>query len=100
MGPWGSPRASGPGHPQGVHPVSTALFLLGYGLAIPIGLRMTTIVARQHRIALTGHQLGVVIALLGWLLRGSIVIVAIHALWLIGVRVWFQLGAERAPSTG
>lgn len=75
-----------------MHPVSTALLLLGYGLAIPIGLQMTKIVQRRHRVALTGHQIGVVLSLLGWVLRGSIIIGAIHLLWLIGVRLWFQLG--------
>ena len=79
-----------------MHPVSTALFLVGYGLAIPIGLRMTTIVAHQQRLALTGHQVGVGLALLAWLLRGSITIAIIHVLWLVGVRVWFALGAPDA----
>lgn len=88
------------GHACAVHPVSTALLLLGYGLALPIALRMTQIVARQHRIAFVGHQLGVGIALLGWALRGSIVIAVIHAAWLIGVRIWFKMGEpETRPSS-
>lgn len=83
-----------------MHPVSTALFLLGYGLALPIGLRMTAIVSQQHRLAFVGHQVGVAIALLGWVLRGSVVIALIHVVWLVGARVWFQLGrSEQATST-
>jgi len=84
-----------------VHPVSTALFLIGYGLALPIALRMSAIVAQQHRLSFVGHQLGVGIALLGWALRGSVMIAVIHALWLVGVRVWFHLGRpEGQPSPG
>ncbi|MGF1598290.1 MAG: hypothetical protein ACFCVK_15375 [Acidimicrobiales bacterium] len=77
-----------------VHPVSTALFLLGYGLALPIGLRMVPIVAQQHRLAFAGHQVGVVIVLVGWLLRGSVGIAVIHALWLVGARIWFSWAAR------
>lgn len=80
-----------------MHPVSTALFLLGYGLAVPIAMRMVSIVAAQHRLALTGHQIGVGLALLGWLLRGSIVIMVIHILWLLGVRIWFGMGGPNEP---
>ncbi len=76
-----------------MHPASTALFLLGYGLALPIGLRMMSIVATQQRLAFVGHQAGVGLALLGWLFRGSITIAVIHVLWLIGVRLWFAYGA-------
>jgi hypothetical protein len=75
-----------------MHPLSTALFLLGYGLALPIGMRLVGVVAGQNRLALAGHQLGVVIALVGWLLRGSVVLAVVHGLWLVAARVWFSLG--------
>jgi hypothetical protein len=76
-----------------VHPVSTALFLVGYGLALPIGMRLGWVVRSQHRLALTGHQIGVGIAVVGWLLRGSIGLVIAHVAWLVAARIWFALGA-------
>ena len=73
-----------------MQPVSTLLFFVGYLLALPIALRMTTIVAKQHRMALTGHQMGVFLATVGWLTRGAFVMAIIHAAWMIGVRIWFS----------
>ncbi len=81
-----------------MHPLSTILFLLGYALALPVALRMPEVVAKQHRLAFTGHQLGVGVATLGWLIRGSFVIAVIHLAWLIGVRVWFSADAGRSGS--
>jgi hypothetical protein len=73
-----------------VHPVSTLLFLAGYGLAIPIALQLGRIVAQQHRMALVGHQVGIGIAAVAWLLRGRVVLALLHMVWAIGVRVWFD----------
>lgn len=73
-----------------MHPLTTILFLLGYALALPVAARMPQVVAQQHRLALTGHQVGVATATLGWLVRGSIVIVVIHVAWMVGVRLWFS----------
>ena len=81
-----------------MHPLSTILFLLGYALALPVAARMPQVVAQQHRLALTGHQVGVGIATVGWLVRGSIVIVVIHLAWLIGVRLWFSADPGRSGS--
>lgn len=72
-----------------MQPVSTLLFFVGYLLALPIAFRMTAVVAKQHRMALTGHQVGVALATAGWLTRGAVVIATIHAVWMIGVRLWF-----------
>ena len=72
-----------------MHPVSTALFLLGYALAIPIAAKMTVIVERQSRLALAGHQVGILIAALGWVMRGSILVAVGHALWLLVAYLWF-----------
>ena len=82
-----------------MHPVSTALFLLGYGLALPIGMRLAAVVAAQHRLALAGHQIGVAIALLGWLLRGSVMLAVAHGLWLVAARIWFTLGRPASGPT-
>lgn len=72
-----------------MHPVSTALFLVGYGLAVPIAFRMSTVVARQHRLAVWGHQLGVLTATLGWIIRGGIAVAVIHLAWMALVATWF-----------
>ncbi len=72
-----------------MHPVSTALFLVGYGLALPIALRMSAVVAQQHRLAIWGHQLGLLTATLGWVLRGGIVVAIIHLAWMALVATWF-----------
>lgn len=74
-----------------VHPLSTALFLLGYGLALPIAARLATVVERQQRLAMWGHQAGVLLATLGWVLRGQILVAAIHVVWLLGAYGWFEL---------
>lgn len=81
-----------------MQPVSTLLFFVGYLLALPVALKMTTVVAKQHRMAFAGHQIGVGIATLGWLSRGSFVIALIHVAWMIGTRVWFSTNPSRAGS--
>jgi hypothetical protein len=78
-----------------VQPVSTPLFLLGYALALPIGMRLGQMVAQRNRLALVGHQFGVGLALLGWLLRGSTVLVVAHLVWLVGAKLWFEAGVRR-----
>ncbi|MEM8922582.1 MAG: hypothetical protein AAGD35_03700 [Actinomycetota bacterium] len=83
-----------------VHPISTALFLVGYGLSLPIAARMSAIVRRQHRVAFAGHQIGVVVAMLGWVLSGRLVMAGAHVLWLIGVRLWFAVGAPNKTDAG
>jgi hypothetical protein len=69
--------------------LSTALFLLGYALAIPITLKMSVVVERQNRLALVGHQAGIMIATLGWILRGAIFVAVGHVLWLFIAYAWF-----------
>lgn len=81
-----------------MQPASTFLFIVGYLLAVPVALKMPVVVAKQHRLAMTGHQLGVAIAMIGWLTRGSIVMAVIHLAWMIGVRLWFSSDAGSARS--
>ena len=77
-----------------MHPLATALLIVGYGLAIPITTRLPTVVARQQRLAMWGHQAGILVATLGWLLRGTILVAAAHGLWLAIAYVWFELGGS------
>ena len=87
-----------------MHPISTALFLVGYGLALPIASRLATVVADQNRLAIWGHQLGVLIATAGWALRGAVAVAVVHLAWMAFVSVWFgfspvvrrQRGQDRA----
>ncbi len=72
-----------------MHPISTALFLVGYGLALPIATRLPTVVANQSRLAIWGHQVGLLIAALGWVLRGGILLAVIHIAWMALASVWF-----------
>lgn len=82
-----------------MHPVSTALFLLGYGLGLPIAARLPRIVAAHQRLAFAGHQLGIGVALLGWVISGRVIMALIHGVWLVAARIWFGLGA-RTPDDG
>ncbi|MGH1489693.1 MAG: hypothetical protein ACRBK7_09915 [Acidimicrobiales bacterium] len=78
-----------------MHPLSTALFLLGYALAIPIAGRLPTIVAKQQRLGMWGHQLGILFAALGWLMSGKVLIAVAHGIWLAIAYAWFEAKAPR-----
>lgn len=81
-----------------MHPLSTALFLVGYGLSLPIVFRLVSIISSQHRVAFAGHQVGMAIALLGWAVNGRIMMAVVHGLWLVGARLWFAaVGRSRTP---
>lgn len=73
-----------------MNPVSTALFLVGYGLALPIGSRLKAVAVEQHRLAMLGHQVGVIVATLGWVVRGAMFMAFLHLLWLVGAGIWFS----------
>ncbi len=72
-----------------MHPLSTVLLALGYGLSIPIVARLTQLKQHRNRLAIVGHQVGMTIALVGWATRGRVVMVLIHLGWMIAVRIWF-----------
>jgi len=46
-----------------------------------------------------GHQIGVIVAALGWMVRGSYPIAGGHLAWLIVARVAFAVGGARSKST-
>lgn len=84
----------------GVYPVTATLLLLGYALALPIGMKLPQVVAQQNRLAMIGHQLGVVIAGIGWLLKESVALAVVHVIWLAGARLWFySVGRSQARPT-
>lgn len=80
-----------------MNPIATTLFLAGYGLALPIGSRLRAVVAEQHRLAMVGHQVGVLIATLGWVVRGRLLLAFVHLVWLTAAATWFAV-SPRLPS--
>ncbi len=83
-------------HPGRVHPASTALFLIGYGFSLPVLLRIVTVLRSGNRLALYGHQVGMLMAGLGWLLRGQVGVAGLHLVWMIAVRLLsLRMGTER-----
>lgn len=83
-----------------MHPVSAALLLLGYAIALPIAFRIGRIISTQNRIGLLGHQFGVMVAAIGWAVRGSYPVAAAHIGWLVVARIAFALfGARSKPHT-
>ncbi len=85
-----------------MHPVSTILFIFGYALTLPALTRLVAVMNERHRLPFAGHQLGMGVALLGWLLRGRWVIAGLHLVWMVVARVWFALGksATTPPAPG
>ncbi|MEZ5408835.1 MAG: hypothetical protein R2761_12470 [Acidimicrobiales bacterium] len=81
-----------------MQPVSVPLLLLGYALALPIGMKLGKVMAQQHRVALLGHQVGILLAVAGWALRGRTAMIVLHVLWLFAARVWFDLAGRRQRS--
>jgi hypothetical protein len=79
-----------------VNPIALLLVILGYGLAFPIGTKMLTVVRTENRLAFTGHQAGVLIATLGWVIAGRGLLVWPHLLWLLIASIWFNW-AVRPP---
>lgn len=78
-----------------MHPLSTILFIAGYGLALPLAARLSAVIAGRQRLAFAGHQVGVLIALLGWLVRGSIVMALLHVVWVVAAKLWYTSSERR-----
>ena len=75
-----------------MNPVALALFLAGYGFALPVLTRWNRLPAKYKAHALTGHQFGIMLAAVGWLVRGRALIAGVHIAWLIVAR--FTLGRQ------
>ncbi|MFV0258601.1 MAG: hypothetical protein ACK5PP_09170 [Acidimicrobiales bacterium] len=73
-----------------MHPLTTALFILGYALALPIGMRLGDLAERGQRAALAGHQFGVIVAGLGWALSGRFLMAVLHGAWAVAAATWFR----------
>ena len=79
-----------------MNPIGIALLLVGYGLVIPIATKMNQVVRTQNRLALTGHQFGILIVCLGWMVGGRSPLIWIHLLWAIVAVIWFNWFATRS----
>ncbi len=64
-----------------MHPISTLLLILGYALAMPIAVRLASVRPRLVGLAIGGYQVGVIVAGLGWLLRGFRLVALAHLVW-------------------
>jgi hypothetical protein len=82
-------------HAVTVHPASTALLLLGYAMALPVLARFGRVLRGRHRMALFGHQIGMLLAASGWMLNRQTVLALLHLLWAITARM---LAARFAPA--
>lgn len=82
-----------------MHPLSTVLLLLGYGLSMPIGLKLSDVVGRQNHLALLGHQAGLIVVIAGWVMAGRSLVAVAHAVWMALVRVWYWYGARTPAGT-
>ncbi len=74
-----------------MHPASTLLFLIGYGLSLPALIKFLQVIRQGNRLALFGHQVGMMLAAFGWALRGSVYIAVLHGAWMIVVRIVSRL---------
>lgn len=73
-----------------MNPVALLLLVVGYGLALPIATRFPTVVRTGNRMALVGHQVGVAVAAVGWVVGGRTPLLWLHVLWLLVAAIWFN----------
>ncbi len=52
--------------------------------------KIGTVVRKQNRLAMLGHQFGLLIAGLGWIVGGRPQLIWIHLLWAVAAIVWFN----------
>ena len=53
---------------------------------------------RRSSLALAGHQLGMGIAMLGWFLRGRVIIGIAHLVWMVAAKIWFEVATKSDES--
>lgn len=72
-----------------MNPLALLLVMLGYSLAIPIGSKLPEVIRTKNKLALTGHQIGVIIAGGGWLLGARTALAWVHLIWLLVASIWY-----------
>jgi hypothetical protein len=78
-----------------VNPIGIALLLVGYLLVVPVATKMRHVVENQNRLALSGHQFGILVVCLGWMVGGRVQLIWVHLLWAVVAVVWFNWSATR-----
>ncbi len=81
-----------------MHPVSTLLLVIGYGLALPVALRAGSIPPRLRRLGLAGHQIGMIIAALGWAVRSNVILAVAHLVWALVAKIAISWMLARQPT--
>lgn len=59
---------------------------------------MSKVVRTQNGMALVGHQAGVVIAGIGWIVSGRWFMALLHVVWIAGARTWFWQAGRNAAT--
>ncbi|MFT7599918.1 MAG: hypothetical protein ACI8TP_002856 [Acidimicrobiales bacterium] len=83
-----------------MHPASTLLFLLGYSLVLPVVFKRAALNPKRLKLALAGHQLGLALAALGWVIKGRVWIAVAHLAWAVVAKVWYQSQLKHAAANG
>ncbi len=83
-----------------MHPLSTALILLGSALWLPIAVKFSGVVRTGNRMAFIGNQAGVLIAMAGWLVSGRVWVAAVHAIWFAAAQGWFVVVGKNQIRSG
>ena len=81
-----------------MNPGAVVLLLLGYGLAIPIGARITHLPIKRLRVAVVGFQIGAILAGLGWALRSSPWMAVLHIAGAVGARLYLNAKLRKAKA--
>jgi hypothetical protein len=69
--------------------VSTALFAVGYPVAIVVIARWVPVVREQRRAWFVAHQLAVAAIVAGWALRQRWPAASVNAAWFVVAAVWY-----------
>ncbi len=82
-----------------MNPIALVLLLIGYVLTVPIASRMKRVVESQNRLAMSGHQFGIGIICVGWVVGGRAPLIWLHILWAVAAIIWFNwYGGKSAKS--
>lgn len=73
-----------------MNPIALLLIIVGYTLAVPIATKLPKVVRTGNKLALIGHQFGVAVAGLGWLVGRRPPLLWLHLLWLLVASIWFN----------
>ena len=73
------------------------LFAFGYPVSIVVIVRFVPVVRERRLRWLLLHHLGVIAIVIGWLIAGDVVAVAVNSSWLVVSSAWYVLGGPSNP---